>query len=73
LYDIEDRCRAWLPEARRQLRVAESIPLLDKMGAYLVDLARTILPKSSMAKAVTFGIRMPSRSGAPTAVTSIAT
>jgi len=39
---------------RRQLRVAESIPLLDKMEAYLTELARTILPKSSLAKAVTY-------------------
>jgi len=54
LYDIEDRCRAWSPEARRQLRVAEAIPLLDKMEACLAELAGTILPKSSLAKAVTY-------------------
>ena len=29
LYDIEDRARPWSPEARRQLRAAESIPVLD--------------------------------------------
>jgi transposase len=54
LYDIEDRARIWLPEARRQLRVAESIPVLDKIEAYLTGLARTVLPKSSLAKAVTY-------------------
>jgi transposase len=54
LYDIEDRSRTWLPEARRQLRVAESIPVLDKMEAYLAQLARTVLPKSSLAKAVSY-------------------
>jgi len=54
LYDIEDRCHTWLPEVRRQLRVAEAIPLLDKMEACLAELARTILPKSSLAKAVTY-------------------
>ena len=54
LYDIEDRSRTWLPEARRQLRVAESIPVLGKMEAYLAQLARTVLPKSSLAKAVSY-------------------
>jgi transposase/uncharacterized coiled-coil protein SlyX len=54
LYDIEDRSRTWLPEARRQLRVAESIPVLDKMEAYLAQLARAVLPKSSLAKAVSY-------------------
>ena len=54
LYDIEDRARTWSPEARRQLRVAESIPVLDKIEAYLAELARTVLPKSSLAKAVNY-------------------
>jgi transposase len=54
LYDIEDRARTWSPEARRQLRVAESIPVLDKIEAFLTGLARTVLPKSSLAKAVTY-------------------
>ncbi len=54
LYDIEDRARTWSPEARLQLRVAESIPILDKIEAYLTGLARTVLPKSSLAKAVNY-------------------
>jgi len=54
LYDIEDRSRTWSPEARRQLRVVEAIPVLDKIEASLAGLARTILPKSSLAKAVTY-------------------
>jgi transposase len=54
LYDIEDRAHTWSPEARGQLRVAESIPVLDKIEAYLTGLARTVLPKSSLAKAVTY-------------------
>src|SRR5208337_874851 len=41
LYDIEDRARTWSPEARRPLRVAESIPVLDKIEACLTGLART--------------------------------
>jgi hypothetical protein len=54
LYDIEDRARTWSPEARCQLRVAESIPVLDKIQACLADLARKVLPKSSLAKAVNY-------------------
>lgn len=54
LYDIEDRAHTWSPEARRQLRVAEAIPVLDKIEAYLAELARRVLPKSSLAKAVTY-------------------
>ncbi len=54
LYDIEDRARAWSPEARLQLRVAESIPVLDKIEAYLSGLAGSVLPKSSLAKAVNY-------------------
>ena len=54
LYDIEDRARTWSPEARLQLRVAEAIPVLDKIEAYLAELARRVLPKSSLAKAVTY-------------------
>ena len=54
LYDIEDRAHTWSPEARGQLRVAESIPMLDKIEAYLTGLARTVLPKSSLAKAITY-------------------
>ena len=53
LYDVEDRSHEWPPDARRQLRVAESIPVLDKIQAYLAELARKVLPKSSLAKAVT--------------------
>ena len=54
LYDVEDRAHTWSPEARGQLRVAESIPMLDKIEAYLTGLARTVLPKSSLAKAITY-------------------
>jgi transposase len=39
LYDIEDRAREWSPDARRQLRVAEAVPLLERIQAYLAELA----------------------------------
>ena len=52
LYDIEDRAGTWSPGARHQLRLAESIPVLDKIEAFLTGRASTVLPKSSLAKAV---------------------
>ena len=54
LYDIEDRAHDWSDQARQKLRAVEANPLLDKIEAYLAELATTVLPKSSLAKAVTY-------------------
>jgi transposase len=54
LYDIEDRAHDWSVDARRELRASEANPVLDKIGTYLAQLAPTVLPKSSLAKAVTY-------------------
>jgi transposase len=54
LYDIEDRAHDWSDEARRELRAVEANPVLDKIEVYLAELATTVLPKSSLAKAVTY-------------------
>ena len=54
LYDIEDRAHDWSIDARRELRAREANPVLDKIEAYLAELALTTLPKSSLAKAVTY-------------------
>jgi len=54
LYDIEDRARELSVDARNSLRRAEAVPLLDKLEVYLVQLARGVLPKSALAKAVTY-------------------
>ncbi len=54
LYDIEDRAHDWSVDARRELRTSEANPVLDKIEAYLDELAPTALPKSSLAKAVTY-------------------
>jgi transposase len=54
LYDIEDRAHTWSPESRRQLRVAESIPILDKTESYLTDLVQKAMPKSNLVKAVSY-------------------
>lgn len=56
LYGIEDRAHDFPAEARRRLRQREAEPVLDLIGAYLEGLARTLLPKSSLAKAVTYAI-----------------
>jgi transposase len=54
LYDIEDRAHDWSADARRELRASEANPVLDKIEAYLAELAPRVLPKSSLAKAVTY-------------------
>jgi transposase len=54
LYDIEDRAYEWSVDARRELRAAEALPVLDKIEAYLAELAPRVLPKSSLSKAVTY-------------------
>lgn len=54
LYDIEDRAHDRSVDARRVLRDGEANPVLDKIEAYLAQLASTVLPKSTLAKAVTY-------------------
>jgi transposase len=54
LYDIEDRARDLSVEARYDLRRAEAERVLDKLEVYLAELAETLLPKSALAKAVTY-------------------
>jgi transposase len=54
LYDIEDRAHDWSVDARRELRAREANPVLDKIETYLAELAPTALPKTTLAKAVTY-------------------
>jgi transposase len=54
LYDVEDRARQLSAEARCELRGAEANPVLDKLEVYLAELARSVLPKSALAKAVNY-------------------
>ena len=54
LYDIEDRARELSADSRCELRCAEANPVLDRLEAYLAQLATTVLPKSALAKAVTY-------------------
>jgi transposase len=54
LYDIEDRAHDWAIDARRELRASEAMPVLEKIETYLAELASRALPKSSLAKAMTY-------------------
>ena len=54
LYDIEDRARTWTEVARAVLRQHEAEPVLDRIEAYLAQLERRALPKSVLAKAVSY-------------------
>lgn len=54
LYDVEDRARDFTPEARQALRQQESVPILDRLETYLDELSPRALPKSALAKAITY-------------------
>ena len=54
LYDIEGRARELSVDSRYDLRRVEAEPVLDKLEVYLAELAETLLPKSALAKAVTY-------------------
>jgi transposase len=54
LYDVEDRARELSAGARSTLRAAEAAPVLDRIEAYLAQLERRALPKSVLAKAVSY-------------------
>ncbi len=54
LYDIEDRARESSVEARALLRQQEAVPVLDRIGSYLVELEQSALPKSVLGKAVSY-------------------
>lgn len=55
LFDIEDRSKRLSAEERRALRERESRPVLDRIRAYLdSDAMARVLPKSALAKALTY-------------------
>jgi transposase len=56
LYDIEERARTWTEAARAALRQHEAEPVLDRIEAYLAQLERRALPKSVLAKAVSYAL-----------------
>jgi len=52
LYDVEERARDLSADDRREFRVREATPVLDRIGSRLAELKRRALPKSALAKAV---------------------
>jgi len=54
LYDIEDQARESSDEVRQSLRQQEAVPLLDRIECYLAEVASRALPKSVLAKAVSY-------------------
>ncbi len=56
LYEVEDRARPLDDAARRELRQAESVPILDRLRAELDRLSSKLLPKSALAQAVTYAL-----------------
>jgi hypothetical protein len=56
LYDVEERARTWTAAARAALRQHEAEPVLDRIEAYLTQLARRALPKSVLAKAASYAL-----------------
>jgi transposase len=54
LYEVEDRARPLDDEARRALRQAEAVPVLDRLRQELDRLSVRLLPKSGLAQAVTY-------------------
>jgi transposase len=56
LYEVEDRARPLDDTARRELRQAEAVPILERLRAELDLLSSKLLPKSALAQAVTYAL-----------------
>jgi transposase len=56
LYEVEDRARPLDDHARRALRQAEAVPILERLKAELGRLSSRLLPKSALAQAVTYAL-----------------
>jgi transposase len=54
LYDVEDRAVEMTAAERQSLRQRESVPILDRIEAYLDELSPRVLPKSALGKALTY-------------------
>jgi hypothetical protein len=54
LYDIEDRAHDFTPAERQALRQREAVPILDRIEAYVDELAPRALPKSALGKSLTY-------------------
>ena len=56
LYEVEDRARPLDDDARRALRQAEAVPILERLRDELDRLSSRLLPKSALAQAVTYAL-----------------
>jgi transposase len=56
LYEVEDRARPLDDDARRELRQAEAVPVLERLKEELDRLSLRLLPKSALAQAVTYAL-----------------
>jgi transposase len=56
LYEVEDRARPLDDGARRALRQAEAVPILERLRGELDRLRSRLLPKSALAQAVTYAL-----------------
>jgi transposase len=56
LYEVEDRARPLDDAARRALRQAEAVPILERLRRELDRLTSKLLPKSALAQAVTYAL-----------------
>ena len=56
LYEVEDRARPLDDAARRDLRQAEAVPILERLRSELDRLSAKLLPKSALAQAVTYAL-----------------
>jgi transposase len=54
LYDVEDRAADMTATERQSLRQRESVPILDRIEAYLDELSPRVLPKSALGKALSY-------------------
>ena len=56
LYDIEDEVRQQSPDARLAVRKERSVPILDRLGAFLREQRDGALPKSQYGKAIGYAL-----------------
>ena len=56
LYEVEDRARPLDDAARRALRQAEAVPILERLRGELDRLSSKLLPKSALAQAVGYAL-----------------
>lgn len=59
LYDIEDTIRLSGPDERKAVRQEQSVPVLDRLEAYLREQKDGALPKSKYAPAIAYVLNRP--------------